>query len=458
MNSQLERKLTLFPLVNIVVANMIGAGIFTTSGLLMENLRNPVMMLVLWLVGGVIALCGALSYGELGAAFPHAGGEYAFLSRLYHPLLGFLSGWVSLIVGFSAPIAASAIGFSRYLFRAIPQLAAVEGTVPLLQNMWLQKVLSVSIIVLFTTVHVRGIKLSAQVQNALTVLKILLVVGLIGVGFAFGSGEWTNLTQPTTYSFDLGKMKSVGLSLMWIMFAYSGWNAATYVGSEVKKPGKNLPLSLLLGTGLVTVFYVLLNLFYVYAVNPDDMYGVISIGGLAVARAFGQSWESLLSILIAIALFSSLSAFIILGPRVYYAMAKDGVFFKGLARVHPKHRVPTRAIVLQAGIASILVLTGTFDQILTFMGFALGLFPLFAIVGIFKLRWSNRSVLKMPGFPIAPALYLIFGTMILVLAFLERPVESSFAILTVIVGVPVYFVFRKKKLNQRTTKEKKSNL
>ncbi len=454
IKSQLERKLTLFPLVNIVVANMIGAGIFTTSGLLMENLRNPIMMLILWIVGGVIALCGALSYGELGAAFPHAGGEYAFLSRLYHPLLGFLSGWVSLIVGFSAPIAASAIGFSTYMFRALPQLSAVDSTVPFLPNLWLQKILSVGIIILFTAVHVRGIKLGARVQNGLTVLKIALVAGLIGVGFAIGHGDWSHFTQKTSYSFDLGGMKSLGLSLMWIMFAYSGWNAATYVGSEIKKPGKNLPLSLLLGTGLVTVLYFLLNLFYVYAVQPEEMHGVISIGGLAVAKAFGQSWESLLSILIAIALFSSLSAFIILGPRVYYAMASDGIFFKGLARVHPKYRVPTRAIVLQAAIASLLVLTGTFDQILTYMGFALGLFPLLAIGGVFKLRWTNRTVLKMPGFPVTPSLYLIFGLMILVLAFLERPLESSFAILTVIAGIPVYFVFRKIKMKQPHSEEK----
>jgi len=439
----LERKLGLFPLTNIVIANMVGAGIFTTSGLLMKDLHHPVVMLGLWVVGGLIALCGALSYGELGAAFPHAGGEYAFLSRLYHPILGFLSGWVSFFVGFSAPIAASAIGFSEYLTRAFPGLlhpgvigGASEAAV-------MKKLYAILIIAVFTFLHTRGLETGARVQNALTGLKILLIVGLVAAGFAVGKGSLGHLVAAAPFRFDFGGLKTLGLSLMWIMFAYSGWNASAYVGSEVKNPSRNLPRSLLIGTGVVMLLYIALNLFYVYAIPPAQMEGVISVGGLAAGNLFGKSAETVLSVLISFALFSSLSAYLILGPRVYYSMARDGIFFKSIAYVDPKCCVPTRSIVLQGAIASVMVLFGTFEQLLTYMGFSLGIFPLLAVLGVFKLRRTGRSAVKLPGYPAASAVYILIGATILVLAFLERPVESLVAVATALAGIPVYFFFKR---------------
>ncbi len=438
----LERKLGLFPLTNIVIANMIGAGIFTTSGLLMGDLHDPLVMLGLWLVGGLVALCGALSYGELGAAFPHAGGEYAFLSRLYHPILGFLSGWVSFFVGFSAPIAASAIGFSEYLTRAFPGLLA-PGLLPVAgEALVMKKLYALLIIAAFTFLHTRGLESGARVQNALTGLKILLIVGLVGAGFVFGRGSLAHLTAAAPFRFDFAGLKTLGLSLMWIMFAYSGWNASAYVGSEVRDPSRNLPRSLLLGTGIVMALYTALNLFYVYAIPPAQMEGVISVAGLAAGNLFGKSAGTVLSLLISFALFSSLSAYLILGPRVYYSMSRDGIFFKALAFVDPKCGVPTRSILLQGGIAAVMVLFGTFEQLLTYMGFSLGIFPLLAVLGVFKLRRSGRSVVKLPGFPLAPAVYLVIGAAILVLAFLRQPAESLVAIATALAGIPVYFLFR----------------
>jgi len=205
----LERKLGLFPLTNIVIANMIGAGIFTTSGLLMQDLHNPVVMLALWLVGGLVALCGALSYGELGAAIPHAGGEYAFLSRLYHPVLGFLSGWVSFFVGFSAPIAASAIGFAEYLTRAFPGLLHPGFFPGDDEAATMRKIYAILIIAAFTFLHTRGLKAGARVQNALTGLKILLIVGLVAAGFAFGKGSLAHLTAAAPFRFDFGGIKTM---------------------------------------------------------------------------------------------------------------------------------------------------------------------------------------------------------------------------------------------------------
>jgi APA family basic amino acid/polyamine antiporter len=439
----LERKLGLFPLTNIVIANMVGAGIFTTSGLLMKDLHHPVVMLGLWVVGGLVALCGALSYGELGAAFPHAGGEYAFLSRLYHPILGFLSGWVSFFVGFSAPIAASAIGFSEYLTRAFPGLLHPGVIGGGSEAAVMKKLYAILIIAAFTFLHTRGLETGARVQNALTGLKILLIVGLVAAGFAFGKGSLGHLVAAAPFRFDFGGLKTLGLSLMWIMFAYSGWNASAYVGSEVKDPTRNLPRSLLVGTGVVMLLYLALNLFYVYAIPPAQMEGVISVGGLAAGNLFGRSAETVLSVLISFALFSSLSAYLILGPRVYYSMARDGIFFRSIAYVDPKCSVPTRSIMLQGAIASAMVLFGTIEQLLTYMGFSLGIFPLLAVLGVFKLRRTGRSAVKLPGYPVASAVYIIIGTTILLLAFLERPVESLVAVATALAGIPVYYFFKR---------------
>jgi basic amino acid/polyamine antiporter, APA family len=439
----LQRKLGLFPSTNIVVANMIGAGIFTTSGLLMAGLNSPLLMLALWVVGGIIALCGALSYGELGAAMPGAGGEYLFLSRLYHPVFGFLSGWVSFIVGFSAPIAASAMGFSEYFCRALPAIPGWFESNGIMDPSTTKTFLSVSVILIFTFIHYRGIKSGARIQNVLTILKVTLIVFLLLAGFLSGKGDTNNFRAVTGVSTGLAGWKTIGLSLMWIMFAYSGWNASTYLGAEIKNPSKILPRSLILGTGIVMFLYLAINVLYVYGIKPEEMKGVISVGGLAMGNLFGPSADTLFSLLIAFALFSSLSAFIIIGPRVYYSMAKDGLFFKSVARIHPKFQVPSNSILLQCVLAVILALSGTFEQVLTYMGFALGIFPILTVSGVFKLRRNNPSAIRLAGYPYMQILYIATGVIILVLSFLERPAESSIAMCTVLVGIPAYFIFKK---------------
>jgi len=444
-NDHLERKLGIFPVINIVVANIIGAGIFTTTGYLMGFLGNPVIMLSLWLTGGLIALCGALSFGELGAAFPEAGGEYTFISKLFHPLLGFLSGWLSLIVGFSAPIAAAAIGFSSYFIWAFPWMQ--EWLLPemFLSTEMFSRLLAILVILAFSLIHSRGVILGARVQNGLTILKIILVTGLIIAGFTIGKGDINNVTCSQSFIFDFNGLKSMGLSLMFIMFAFSGWNSATYIGSEIKNPRKVIYLSLLISTILVTILYLGLNLFFIYAIPPGQMAGEPEIGGVAAGYAFGDTAETIISLLISFALFSSLSAFIILGPRVYYSMARDGYFFKFVSKVNPRHKVPQNALLLQSSIAIVLVLSGTFEQIITYMGFSLGIFPLLAVMGVFKLRIKGESVLKLPGFPVIQIIYILTGIAILVLAYFERPWESTIAILTALSGVPVFYWFKSRK-------------
>ncbi|NLA49467.1 MAG: amino acid permease, partial [Bacteroidales bacterium] len=219
--------------------------------------------------------------------------------------------------------------------------------------------------------------------------------------------------------------------------------ASTYLGAEIKNPTRTLPRSLILGTGIVVLLYLGINVLYVYSIKPAEMKDVISVGGLAMGNLFGKPAEILVSLLIAFALFSSLSAFIIIGPRVYYSMAKDGLFFRSAARIHEKFKVPSNSILFQCLIAVILAFSGTFEQVLTYMGFALGIFPILTVIGIWKLRKENPGAPRLKGFPYTQIIYITSGLLILILSFLEKPVESSVALLTVVVGIPAYFIFRR---------------
>lgn len=446
--NNLSRKLGLFPVTNIVIANIIGAGIFTTTGYMIGMLGSPLVMLVLWIAGGLIAFCGAIAFGELGANFPEAGGEYVFISRLFNPMLGFLSGWLSLIVGFSAPVAASAIGFSAYISVAIPGIESHLPFLAWLSPEYFRKLMAVFIIVVFTFVHSRGIVFGSKVQNVLTILKVLLISSLVLAGFAFGEGSFDHLSEAVPFQLSFTSLKSVGLSLMFVMFAYSGWNSATYIGAEIRNPARVIPRSLFISTAVVTVLYLLLNLFFVYSIPTPEMANVPEIAGVAAGKSFGPAAEKMVSLLVSFALLSSLSAFIILGPRVYFSMTKAGYFFDFAARVHPIFKVPVGAIVLQGAVAIVLVLSGTFEQILVYMGFSLGIFPILAVLGVFKLRIMGKSVLKLPGYPVVHVIFIAAGIGMLVLSYLERPVESTVAILTTLSGVPVYYWFKKMKSRQ----------
>ena len=438
----LKRTLGLFPATNIVVANIIGAGIFTTSGLLMADLGSPSLLIILWAVGGIIAICGALSYGELGANMPEAGGEYMFISKMFHPSLGFLSGWISFFAGFSAAISASALGSAEYLIRGLPQLGFLAEHSNLINQSVLSKIIAVTIVLIFTLIHSRGIRSGTKVQNVLTVIKVAILVILIVAGLGSGMGDMSHFGQGPSITEGKAGWKIIGLSVMWIMYAYSGWNASTYIGSEIKKPGRNLPVSLLTGTGIVILLFILVNIVYIYAIPPEEMEGVISVVGLSMGKLFGRNAEIISSLVISFALLSSLSAYIIIGPRVYYAMAKDRLFFRYVSKIHPKFNVPSRAIYLQSVVSIIIIITGTFDQIITYLGFSLGIFPILVIAGSFKLRSQKKMIIKTPGFPVPQLIYMLSGTAILILSFLERPVESSIALITVAAGIPAYIIFR----------------
>jgi len=433
--SSLARRLGVGTATSIVVANMIGTGIFTTTGLLFAQLESGWMVLLCWLLGGIIALCGALSYAELATMMPHAGGEYVYLREVYGPWAGFLTGWTSFFVGFSAPIAATGVAIAAYLTAA--------GAIP---DSWLAgKTIAVGVVAALTAIHYCGVRPGAWVQNTLTVLKLALLAGLIIVGFTIGKGNPDFLSASSGF-WTGGRWGQVGLALLWVMFAYSGWNASAYVAEELREPARSLPRSLLLGTLVVMAIYLLVNLLLFFSAPAADLRGVVAVGDVAVRHLFGEGAGSKLSVIIAAALLSSLSAYVFIGPRVYYAMARDGLFFRFAAKIHPRFETPAASILAQGVCAAVMILSGTFEQLLTYIGFALGLFPWMAVAGLLWLRRrdpARERPYHVWGYPVVPLLYLAAMAWILVLSLVNRPGPSLLALATVAAGLPFYWLVRR---------------
>ncbi|MBN1407046.1 MAG: amino acid permease [Calditrichaceae bacterium] len=435
------RKLGTFTATSIVVANMIGTGIFTTSGIMASHLPGSGWIILCWLFGGIIALSGALCYMELSTRMPEEGGEYLYLKKLYHPLLGFLTGWTSLLVGFSAPIAASALSFSEYMFSGL-EIQPITGDG--MDLIVYKKITAIIIIIVFTLIHYLGVRVGSGTQNVLTALKIIIILGLAGMGMGNGINEFSEL-RFNIPNHDTGIM-GIGVAMMLVMFSYSGWNASAYIAGELKNPRKALPKSLIFGTLIVIVLYVLLNLFIVDAVNFEEMKGVIAVVQLAAVKIYGPWIGDILALLIGIALLSSLSAFILIGPRVYYAMARDRLFFNFASKVHPRHRVPGRSIMIQGFIAISMVIIGTFEQLIIYISFALSIFTWLAVYGIFltrKTKIGEENAVKVWGYPVTPIFFLVTTFFLMIITYITQPMESTAAILTVCCGIPFYFIWLK---------------
>jgi APA family basic amino acid/polyamine antiporter len=432
-----KRKIGLVTATSIVVANMIGTGIFTTSGIMTTYLPDPVWILGCWLAGGLLAMSGALCYAELATRMPEEGGEYIYLKTLYHPLLGFLTGWTSFLVGFSAPIAASALGAMHYIFSGLKD--TIPGFDPIHMPLY-TKFAASAIILVFTMIHYLGVRVGSAVQNFLTGLKIILVTGLVVLGLTAG-GDWSNLM--TTMNQNV-KSFAFGTAMMLVMFSYSGWNASAYIAGEIKNPHRFLPLSLVLGTALVILIYLVLNLFIFVVVPYTSLTGQITVFETALKYVLGEGISKMLSMAIGIALFSSLSAFILLGPRIYFAMSRDRLFFSFASKIHPRFEVPGRAILIQGFVSIALLMIGTFEQLLIYLGFALGIFPWLAVLGVFIARKkgiNTSNAVSTWGYPVTPLFFLTGSLILMIIAFMNRPVESTAAILTIIGGIPVYYLW-----------------
>ena len=431
--NHLVPQLTFTSLFFIIVANMVGSGIFTTSGFIMQDVQNPPAMLLCWFIGGLLALTGALCYGELGAMFPAAGGDYVFLRESVGKRTAFLSGWVSLWVGFSAPIAAVAIAFGNYVTGVLPEE---------IQSPHLPSFLGVGIIVFFTWSHIQGLLFGAWVQNLMTLAKILLILLLVAAGLAWGNGSFQHFEAPLSYPRIFSG--NFATSLIFVSFAYSGWNACVYLGSEIKNAARNIPVSIITSTLFVIVLYLLVNVVYIYAVHPKEMYGVVEIGSLSASRLFGETIGSFFGVVIAFCLLSTASSMIMIGPRVYYAMAQDSLFFKIFRNVHHRKHVPSYAIILQGAISIILVLTSTFYVLLMYVGFVLAIFSSLTVMGMMILRFREPDrprPYRTLGYPVTPILFIIGNVWIVVFSIRSNLTAFLWGVVTVAVGWIVFEYF-----------------
>jgi APA family basic amino acid/polyamine antiporter len=402
-----------------------------------------------WVVGGLFALSGALCYAELGAMFPQAGGEYVYLRESLGRLAAFLSGWISLIVGFSAPIAASAIAFATYALSIFGPGTSANASLlsPAngLNSISQTAILGVGVILLFSLLHYRGLKFGTKVQNWLTAFKVLLLVGIGVAGLALGRGDVAHLHENLQVQGIFSH--SFAVSLIFISFAYSGWNAATYLGAEIRQPARNLPRALIGGTLMVVVIYLLVNAVYLYAVPADVMAGAIDVGVMAAKALFGETSGRVVSAGIAVCILSVISAMILTGPRVYYAMARDRLFFCRFARLSPSSNTPGWSIFLQAFLAIIMVLTATFDALLIYIGFTLSLFACLTVIGMVVLR-IKYPALPRPyrtwGYPFAPLFFIVGNLWIIFVSVQSRPVASLSGLATIAVGILVYLYIARK--------------
>ncbi len=440
-DSQLERGLGLSTTTYVTIASMVGVGILTTSGYVIKDTGSHAILLALWTVGGLLALCGALTVAELAAAMPEVGGEYVFIREGFGRLMAFLYGWISLLIGFSAPAAIVAHAAARYLCE--PWLGADAA---LMDRVVL--ILAVVFISAFTAAHLRGQRVSSKVQDITTLLKLLVLVAVIIAGLALGRGDVERLVPPLPE----GPLpwSAMGISLVYVMFSFTGWNASTYLAGEVRDPSRTLPRALLLGCGGVTVLYLLMNLVYIYALPVGDVVvmpysRVEPVAFIAAERLLGRWVAGPLSIGIGAGLLASLSVFIFTGPRVYYAMARDGLFPAAAGRLDPKTAAPKTAILVQAAITLIILLSGRFKDILTYAGVGLSLSSFFVIMVLFVLRYRRPEIprpFRVPLYPVTPLLFLICVVWMIVFAFRQEPIWSSISVGSILAGVPIYFIWQ----------------
>ncbi len=441
----LDRRLGPLDAAAIVVSNVIGGGIFFVPVIVAQMVPHGAAILWVWLAGGALAFAGAMAYAELAALRPRAGGEYVYLREAYGPLAAFLTGWTSFVAGFTGAIAASAVALAEYIGRFAP--AAADPTpiftipLPLLPLIVSPRsIIALATIAILSLIHIRGLGPGRIVQNVLAGLKAAALVAIIALGFALGTGNTASIASGSAVP-----VSGMLLALVPIMFTYSGWNAATYVAEEVRDPGRNVPLALGLGTVAEIIIYVALNALYLYVLPVAEL-GSLSGRLLDVVgeRLFGVGAANVIALFTIISLSASISAMTLAGPRVYSAMAKDGVFLPAAARVHPKFRTPAAAIVAQALWSSVLVLSGSLSQLVSYTGFAVVLFSAVAVSCVFVLRRRHPGAarpFRAWGYPWAPGIFVVAGALMCVNEMLRNGTTALAGLAVILAGLPVYFFF-----------------
>lgn len=434
----LKNKVGLVTAVSVVIANMIGTGVFTSIGFQVIEIQSVFAVLLLWVLGGIMALCGALTYGEIGSAFPNSGGEYVYLSKLYHPMLGFLSGWVSATVGFSAPIALAAMALGQYVNGVYPE---ANGTM-----------LAIGVVCLITIIHSYDLRFGAAFQRISTSIKLIFVVLFIAAGFMCVPAHTISIA-PNEHSMTDIFSGAFAVSLYWISYSYSGWNASAYMTGDIENPSKNLPRSLFTGTLIVTVLYLLLNFIFLYTTPVSQLAGQVEIGYISGQHIFGQGIGNVVGIVIAVLLISSISAMIMAGPRVASSIGKNVEPLKVFA-IENKGGVPYVAVISQSLIAVVLILTAKFNEVLELIGFILSLFTFLTVLGVFILRRKYKHIerpYKTWGYPVTPIIFLIINAWILCFGFYNKPKMSLYGLALIALGTIVWTLLKNRSRNFETT-------
>jgi len=413
----------------LVVANMVGTGVFTSLGFQVGGLPSPPVILFLWALGGVLALCGALSYGELASALPRSGGEYHFLGRIYHPSLGFMAGAISLVVGFAAPIALSCMAFSGYLVEAFPGLPRM--------------VASILVLAVVTAAHLINPRSSGIFQVVVTTLKLLLLLGFTSIGIVAGTG-WPRVFSSPSDGMHLVFTAPFAVSLIFVMYAYSGWNAATYIIGEVRDPQRIIPRALFLGTAIVALIYLTLNAVFMASAPLSDLAGHVAVGGIAAEHLLGPTGGRVLSGLISLCLISSISAMTWAGPRVAQMIGEDYRLLHFLSRTNAGG-VPVTATLLLSGGALLFIVTGTFEDVLVFAQLGLLACSFLAVLGLIILRFTGPELsrpFRCPGFPLTPLAFLLVVGFTIVHVGFDRPQEAGRSAAALAIAYGLYFVVR----------------
>ncbi len=418
----------------VVIANMVGTGVFTSLGFQLLDIPSGFVILMLWAVGGLIAVCGAMTYAELGAAMPRSGGEYNFLTRIYHPAAGFVSGWTSATVGFAGPTALAAMTFAAYGTSALPGEASDS----------LEKAVAAGLVIALTVVHGGSRRSSGGVQMIFTILKVAVIVLFCVLAvWLIGSPQPVRFT-PSVGDGTLIASGAFAVSLIYVSYAYTGWNAATYLSSELEEPQRTLPIILLTGTLVVTLLYVALNYTFLYTASIDSLTGQVEVGFIAAQAAFGELGGRFTGLVLALLLVSTVSAMTLAGPRVLQVIGEDFKALAFLARTN-EDGIPSRAIYVQAGLAILFILSSTFESILVFAGFTLALNSFATVLGVFVLRYRQPDLPRPYRtflFPAPPLIYLSLTGWTLWFVLLNRPVEGLFGLGIIGSGLVVYFLSR----------------
>lgn len=417
-------------LTAVVVANMIGTGVFTSLGFQLLDIRSGFVILMLWAVGGIAALCGAMCYAELGSALPRSGGEYNFLSRIIHPCAGFVSGWVSCTVGFAGPMALASMTFAAYAGSIFP-----GGIGP-----WAEKLLAATLLIGLTLVHGTSHRTSGNTQMFFTVVKVAIILLFIfAILLVVDAPQPVNFL-PITGDGELMLSATFAVSLIYVSFAFSGWNAATYLSGELEDPQRTLPWILVVGTCVVTVLYLGLNFSFLYAAPMESMVGQIEVGAIAAQEAFGEVAGRFTGIILALLLISTVSAMTIAGPRVIQVIGEDFPVFRAFGRTN-SNNVPARAIFAQSAVALVFIFSSTFESVLVFSGFTLALNTFVTVLGVFILRYREPELdrpFKITLYPIPMLVYLLLIGWTLVFTLLNRPLEGLLSLALIGSGLALF--------------------